>query len=256
MTKLFFILTTVFLFSVQPLFSAELTILTENLPPLNYLKENVLVGPSVEIVNEIQRKVGSHEQIKVYPWARAYKMALEEENVVLFSMTYTEDRYDKFKWIGPLAKKRDILVAKKGSGLKIGSLEDAKKVGRIGTLRDDNREILLKSYGFTNLDSVSDEQQNAQKLVLGRIDLWAYKKPGLKTVCELAEVDPNEVEEVYNLREVDLMIAFSKKTSDATVKMWENAFNEMVADGTIMQIRRKWNAKLEDHPFPEIREKP
>ena len=36
----------------------------------------------------------------------------------------------------------------------------------------------------------------------------------------------------------------------------ENAFNEMVADGTIMQIRRKWNAKLEDHPFPEIREKP
>jgi polar amino acid transport system substrate-binding protein len=99
MTKLFFILTTVFLVSVQPLFSAELTILTENLPPLNYLKENVLVGPSVEIVKEIQRKVGSHEQIKVYPWARAYKMALEEENVVLFSMTYTEDRYDKFKRI-------------------------------------------------------------------------------------------------------------------------------------------------------------
>jgi polar amino acid transport system substrate-binding protein len=246
----------VFLVSVQPLFSAELTILTENLPPLNYLKENVLVGPSVEIVKEIQRKVGSHEQIKVYPWARAYKMALEEENVVLFSMTYTKDRYDKFKWIGPLARKRDILVAKKGSGMKIGSLEDAKKVGRIGTLRDDNREIFLKSYGFTNLDPVSDEQQNARKLVLGRIDLWAYKKPGLKTVCELAEVDPNEVEEVYNLREVDLMIAFSKKTSDATVKMWKNAFNEMVADGTIMQIRRKWNAKLEDHPFPEIREKP
>jgi len=72
----------------------------------------------------------------------------------------------------------------------------------------------------------------------------------------MAGVDPNEVEEVYNLREVDLMIAFSKKTSDATVKTWKNAFNEMVADGTIMQIRRKWNAELEDHPFPEIREKP
>ena len=48
MTKRFFILTALFLVSVQPLFSAELTILTENLPPLNYLKENVLVGPSVE----------------------------------------------------------------------------------------------------------------------------------------------------------------------------------------------------------------
>jgi polar amino acid transport system substrate-binding protein len=74
MTKLFFILTTVFLVSVQPLFSAELTILTENLPPLNYLKENVLVGPSVEIVKEIQRKVGSREQIKLTKWLWKKKM--------------------------------------------------------------------------------------------------------------------------------------------------------------------------------------
>lgn len=252
MKKLFVIVASVFLIPVQPVLSAELTILTENLPPLNYLKDGVLVGPSVEIVKEIQRRVGSHEQIKVYPWARAYKMALEDENVVLFGTTYTKERHDKFKWIGPLATKRDILVAKKGSGIKINSLEDAKKVKRIGTLRDDTRERLLKSVGFTNLEPVSDEQKNAKKLVLGRIDLWTYKKPGLKTVCELAGVDYNEIEEVYHLRKIDLMIAFSKKTSDSIVQRWRNAFNEMLSDGTIMQIRKKWNLKLEDDPFPEI----
>ena len=233
----------VFLISVQPVLSAELTILTENLPPLNYVKDGVLVGPSVEIVKEIQRRVDSHEQIKVYPWARAYKMALEDENVVLFGTTYTKVRHDKFKWIGPLATKRDILVAKKGSGIKINSLEDAKKVKRIGTLRDDTRERLLERLGFTNLEPVSDEQKNAKKLVLGRIDLWAYKKPGLKTCCELAGVDYNEVEEVYHLREIDVSIAFSKKTSDSIVQKWRNAFNEMLADGTIMQIRNKWNVE-------------
>jgi polar amino acid transport system substrate-binding protein len=252
MKKLFVIVASVFLISVQPVLSAELTILTENLPPLNYLKDGVLVGPSVEIVKEIQRRVGSHEQINVYPWARAYKMALDDENVVLFGTTYTKERHDKFKWIGPLATKRDILVAKKGSGIKVNSLEDAKKVKRIGTLRDDTRERLLKRLGFTNLESVSDEQKNAKKLVLGRIDLWTYKKPGLKTVCELAGVDYNEIEEVYHLRKIDLMIAFSKKTSDLIVQRWRNSFNEMLADGTIMQIRREWNLKLEDDPFPEI----
>lgn len=254
MKKLFVMVASVFLISVQPVFSAELTILTENLPPLNYLKDGILVGPSVEIVKEIQRRVGSHEQIKVYPWARAYKMALEDENVVLFGTTYTKVRHDKFKWVGPLATKRDILVAKKGSGIKINSLEDAKKVKRIGTLRDDTREHLLKKHGFTNLEPVSDEQKNAKKLVLGRIDLWTYKKPGLKTVCELAGVDYNEIEEVYHLRKIDLMIAFSKKTSDSIVQKWRNAFNEMLADGTIMQIRKKWNMKLEDDPFPEIKD--
>ena len=146
-------------------------------------------------------------------------------------------------------------MAKKGSGIKINSLEDAKKVNRIGTLRDDTRERLLESLGFTNLESVSDEQMNAKKLVLGRIDLWTYKIPGLRTVCDLAGVDYTEMEEVYNLREINVDIAFSKKTSDSVVEKWRGAFNEMLADGTIMQIRKKWNAKLEDDPFPEIAEK-
>jgi len=242
----------IFLFSAQPLFSAELTILTENLPPLNYVKDGELVGPSIEIVKEIQRRVGSRDKIKVYPWARAYKMALKDENVVLFGTTHTKARENKFKWVGPLATKRDILVAKKGSGIEINNLDDAKKVSRIGTLRDDTRELLLKRHGFTNLEPVSDEQLNAQKLVLGRIDLWAYKIPGLRTVCELAGVDHNELIEVYHLREIDVSIAFSKKTSDSIVQKWKKAFDEMLADGTIMQIRRRWNDKLPDDPFPEI----
>jgi polar amino acid transport system substrate-binding protein len=243
-----------FLLAGHSALSAELTILTENLPPLNYVENGILVGPSVEIVREIQRRVGSEEPIQVYPWARAYKMALEEENVVLFGMTYTKVREDKFKWVGPLATKRDILVAKKGSGIKISSLEDAKKVGRIGTLRDDTRERLLKKYGFVNLESVSDEQLNAKKLAHGRIDLWAYKIPGMRTVCDLAGVDYTEFEEVYHLREIDLMIAFSKKTSNSIVQKWEDAFHKMAADGTVMQIQKKWNMKLEDDPFPEINE--
>lgn len=254
MKKLLLLAAAMFLLAGQSVLSAELTILTENLPPLNYVDNGVLVGPSVEIVREIQRRVGSEEEIQVYPWARAYKMALEDENIILFGMTYTKVRHDKFKWVGPLATKRDILVAQKGSGIKIKDLEDAKKVKRIGTLRDDTRGRLLQSQGFTNLEPVSDEQFNAKKLAMGRIDLWAYKIPGLRTVCDLADVDHTAFEEVYHLREIDLMIAFSKKTSDTIVQKWKTAFDEMVADGTIKNIQKKWNLKLEDDPFPEIKD--
>ncbi len=66
----------------------NIQILTENLPPLNYKENGILVGPSVEIVKKIQKRVGSQAQIQVYPWARAYKMALEEKNVILFGTTY------------------------------------------------------------------------------------------------------------------------------------------------------------------------
>ena len=254
MNKAFLIVAIFFFIGSQSSLCEELTILTENLPPLNYVDNGVLVGPSVETVKAIQKKVGSLEPIQVYPWSRAYKMALEEENVILFGMTYTKVRHDKFKWVGPLATKRDILVARKNSGITIDSLEDAKKVKRIGILLDDTRGRLLASHGFTNLEPVSDEQLNAKKLALGRLDLWAYKIPGLRTVCDLAGVDHTQFEEVYHLREIDLMIAFSKKTSDAIVKKWQNAFNELTKDGTILTIRKNWNMRLEDDPFPEISE--
>ena len=56
------------------------------------------------------------------------------------------------------------------------------------------------------------------------------------------------------MREIELMIAISKKTSDAIVKKWQNAFDELSKDGTILEIRKEWNRKLEDDPFPEIQE--
>ena len=143
----------------------------------------------------------------------------------------------------PLATKRDILVGRKGSGIRVATIDDAKEVKRIGTLRDDTRHELLESLGFTNLEPVSDEQKNARKLHMGRIDLWAYKKPGMKTVCRLAGIDPDEFEEVYHLREIDVSIAFSLKTADSVVAKWGTAFEEMQADGTIARIRKKWEVE-------------
>lgn len=241
MRKILLFVASICMLATQPLTAEELTILTENLPPLNYLENGKLVGSSVEIILEIQKRIGSQEPIQVYPWARAYQMILEEKNVVLFGMTYTEDRQDLFKWVGPLATKRDILLARKDSSFSISSLEDAKKVGRIGTLRDDVRGKFLEKQGFSNLEPVSDEQKNAQKLAMGRIDLWAYKKPGFRTVCQLAGVDPNEFEEVAHLKKSELKIAFSKETSDHIVVQWQDAFDSMREDGTLDKIKHKYN---------------
>ena len=237
----------------RTILSAELTILTENLPPLNFIKDDVLMGPAVDIVKEIQRRVGSHEKIRVYPWARAYKMAMDEANIVLFGMARTEVRDEYFHWIGPIAQKRDILAAKSSSGIIINSLEDAKKVNHIGTLRDDAKETFLQRHGFTNLVSTHDDQNNVKKLLLGRIDLWATKIPGFKTICHLAGVDCHEIVEAYDLRKSEIYIAISKKTPEITVQSWTDSFNQMLEDGTILKIKSHWNKIIDDDPFPEIK---
>ena len=54
------------------------------------------------------------------------------------------------------------------------------------------------------------------------------------------------------IRELGVSIAVSKKTSDTIVHQWKTAFSEMLSDGTIMQIKKKWNMILDEDPFPEI----
>ncbi len=247
------IITLLLLLVPRTILSAELMILTENLPPLNFIKDGVLMGPAVDIVKEIQHRVSSREQIQVYPWARAYKLALEEENIVIFGMARTEVRNENFYWIGPIAQKRDILAAKTKSGLKINSIEDAKKVDHIGTLRGDAKEIYLQRHGFTNIVSTHDDQNNVNKLLLGRIDLWATKIPGLKTICILAGADYHEIVEVYDLRKSEIYIAISKKTSEILVQSWADSFNDLLEDGTVLKIKSKWNNIMDDDPFPEIK---
>ena len=236
-------LITLLIFTANLCNSAELLILTEDLPPLNYLDNGKLVGPSVDIVREIQLRVGSTDQIHVYPWARAYRIALEQENVVLFGTTYTKNREKLFKWVGSLASKQDILIAKKDAPFEIHSLDDAKQAGTIGTLRDDTRHEYLVELGFTNLEPVSDDKQNAQKLAMGRLDLWAYKIPGMNTVCELAGIDPAQFNKVLDLRTVEVKIAFSRKSSDSIVEQWRKAYTEMQEDGTLEEIRKRWDVE-------------
>jgi len=49
------------------------------------------------------------------------------------------------------------------------------------------------------------------------------------------------IKEVLHLRERELCIAFSKTTSESIVAAWRASFDQLMEDGTIGEIRRKWN---------------
>lgn len=43
------------------------------------------------------------QEIRIYPWSRAYVTALEEENSAAFMTVRSKKRENLFKWVGPLA---------------------------------------------------------------------------------------------------------------------------------------------------------
>ncbi len=225
----------------------ELTIYTENAPPINYIdKDGKVTGSAAEIVQEIQRRIHSSDVISVLPWKRAYREATEKSNVALFSTTFTEQRRNLFKWVGPVAQISWVLYARADSDVVINGLEDAKKVDSIGTYLADVREQFLKSEGFTNIQSTTDTSQNLRKLLKGRITLWFSSNLGARELTKEEGISFDQIKPVYTVKSTGLYIVFNKETPDATVGKWQQAYEEIKNDGTLKRISEKWN-----HPYPD-----
>jgi len=86
--------------------SEKITVLTEEWAPFNYLENNKPVGISVDIAKEMMKRTGISAEIEIVPWARAYTQAVTRENVMIFTIARTEEREDKFKWVGKVAEKK------------------------------------------------------------------------------------------------------------------------------------------------------
>lgn len=214
-------------------------IMTEEYPPFNYTADGKLTGLSTEVVQQLAKKVGHPEDIEMLPWARAYGLIQQSDGQILFSMTRTEEREKMFKWVGPIASNKWVFFAKKGSGVTIASLADAKKVEKIGTYKDDAAESFLKAEGFTNLDSVLNDEQNVPKLVAGRINLWIVGElQGIHKAKAKGVAD--QLEKVFDVKDTQLYIAFSKNTPDAEVAKWQAALDAMKADGSIDALVKKY----------------
>ncbi len=221
--------------------SAEsFSIMTEEYPPFNYTENGKLTGLSSEVMAVLVKRLGHPDNTKVLPWSRAYNLIQNKDGMILFSMTRTEARESLFKWVGPVASNQWVFFAKKGSGVQINSLDDARKVKKIGTYKDDAAELFLKEQGFTNTESVVDDLSNVKKLAAGRIDLWIVGHlQGLYKAKTVAG-DTSAFEKVFDVKDTQLYIAFSKNTRDAVIEKWQAELDKMKTDGTYDAILKKY----------------
>lgn len=228
----------------------EIKIVTEHWPPFQVVEKGKNIdGFSVKIVQEMLKETGVKARIKAYPWPRAYNMALKDKNVLIFSITRTEEREALFKWVGPIIGLGDSLwKLKSRKDISLNSLDDAKRY-KIGVPRDDNQHQFLKQKGFKDtkhLKLLRRWDQTIQMLYKGRVDLImgselpiAYRVKGLK-------LDSSKLEQAYEIGQQwgDLSIAFSKSTSDELVQQFRTALEKIKNEGTFDKIRTEWEGGM------------
>lgn len=237
---------------VLPLTAAQgqsLQLLTETGPPFNFPGESGPEGFTVDIVHELLRRTKTTGTITFLPWARAYGMALTTPDTVLFTVSRTAEREDFFHWVGPIIILQWGLYACTNTRLHITSQDDARLLSGISAYRSDVREDYLRKQGFANLYLASSFENSVQMMLEGHVPAVIADEIGIYHTLIRLGVPLDSVKKVFTFNSFELYIAFSRK-SDATIATaWQNAFKELLRDGTYEQIHSKW---LPLTPLPDF----
>lgn len=219
----------------------SLNLFTEQYPPFNMIENGILYGISTDIMKELLHRENIKYKIELFPWSRAYKMALQEKNTAVFSTARTSEREHLFKWVGPLVENNWTFFAKKGSKISISHLEEAKNYIVGGYNADAVSEYLIKQNFVVgkNIQLATNERQNALKLEAGRIDLWATSSQLAPWIAKTEKL--GQVVQLFTFKKVEMYAAFNKDTDDALINQLNKTLINMKKDGTFKKISSKYS---------------
>ncbi|ODP97117.1 amino acid ABC transporter substrate-binding protein [Salinivibrio sp. SS3] len=222
----------------------ELDYITEVYPPFNYEERGELKGIAVDFLEAATEAAGdpvSRDQVKIQPWARGYATTLSEPNTVLFSTTRTDEREDKFKWVGPITDTKIVVWAPKSKGITIDNASDFANY-KVGVVRDDVGEHLLRSMGVDEdaLRLSPKADLLAKQLAAGRVDMWAYEENVSAFIMSQNNIDTSQFEVVHVLDESQLYYSFSNNTPDSYIEKLQAGIDQATADGTLEAIKSKY----------------
>jgi polar amino acid transport system substrate-binding protein len=146
-------------------------------------------GALVEIVRTALQRAGHHLTVHYMPWARALVEAQHGRADLLLGAYYTAERARAMAYSEPIGQLDISLLTLKKYRIHYAKLEDLKPY-RIGVIRDAAVSPAFDRAAFLNKEAVPDIAQNLSKLLLGRIELIAYKKDLLAAM--IAERYPGE----------------------------------------------------------------
>ncbi|MCP1715498.1 polar amino acid transport system substrate-binding protein [Methanocalculus alkaliphilus] len=209
----------------------EMTFITEEHPPFNYIEDGIVKGISVDILLAALEEMGTpvpRDEIKVLPWHTAYDTVLSEKNTVLFSIIRTPEREELFKWAGPFATGVFVIFGELDRGFEISTPDDLKQY-RIGVVEGDYSAVLIKDMGVpeTNIIVAEDAPELISLLHDGEIDLFCYGDFAGRYFIEKTTDDPDHFGIVYRIESNDLYFAFNRETPDHLVEAFQESLETL-----------------------------
>jgi len=217
----------IFILLLVPTYSSgseRITIVTENWPPFNYVNaDGEVVGIATNVVKQVMAHANLDYEFKVYAWSRAYKLAKENKNVLLYTVYRIEGREKDFQWICPLVDTQGVGMYTLASrtDVTINSLEDAKRYVT-GIIGSGVTYDYLKFNGFVvgkHIDIGTDEYANIRKLKSRRIDLIVQEEDPFEARLKREGLNRKSVRRVFTLMPNDEKVACMAMSLDTSKQL-------------------------------------
>lgn len=236
---------------LAPMAQAEsIRVVTEIWPPYCKVKDDMTCGIVTEVVRATLDKAGLEYTIDPLPWARAYKTARSQQNVLIYPIFQLPNRLDYFQWIkiDGLDVEMALFRPKYRTDIRITELSQALKY-RTGVTRETSTHHYLLSKGFiegTNLFPVNSEEQNAMKSspLAQRIDLSTGDVLSMAYWLKSMDLPSDYWVKQITLFQRPLFMAFGHDTDARLVDKVRRAFEQIQAEGRVESILNRYRELL------------
>lgn len=224
----------------------HLSIVTEQLPPFQMRIPDGVGGYVTEIIKASLAETNFSYDINIYPWARAFNLALHKKNTCVYSIARTPEREKLFQWTKPIASTNASFVGLKSNhNIHINTLEDVKNYVT-AVIRDDISHQLLLQNGFIEGEHfyLVNNPDSLLKLLVTRkdIDLIMIDYLTIKYRSAYSKLDSALFTPYMHVNQIPLVfyLACSKNTSSQVVSQLSQALDTIKANGIYQKIIDKW----------------
>lgn len=223
---------------VQAAMATTIEAVTED-SSYTFIDRGKVSGPASEIVKDTLQKAGLTDvHFALYPWARAYSLALEQPNVLIYPIVRIPQREALFRWVGQLARVSIYLYKFRAANDVQASVFDEAKRYTIGVVRDDARANYLAARGFSKLVVSATNEQNFTLFQLRQVQMIPLPEHDAIAFCKKAGIPFTELEAVMPLNDLDIGVymAYSLATPESTVAQTVQAFKEVESAGELKKM--------------------
>lgn len=238
LTSLVVLLVALVFASVAPAVETNMLVVFEDYPPYEYQENGVAKGRNIELIREAFRRMGLVPEFEPRPWKRGI-YELKTGEILALASGFKNAEREEFAYFPsePLFKEEVMVVTRKGSGLKVSSLEDLRPLS-IGTVRS---YVYGKEFDSMTGLNISPSRSNTQllnRLFENRLDVIIANKAVVSHIAKKTN-RLYDIDFLYEITSEPLYLFFSKAWGERARLLSEKfgeAIKSMKRDGTYSRI--------------------